>query len=109
MWRPEWDYRVKVDWSMYSLVTPPAGWYHQHFNTSDESAGQFAIHGPRTGGLHKGGLFDAHDSNNIIDYIDEDPDVRELYKEELEQRGLEFRMPEDYYTDPNFNFEEENI
>lgn len=107
LWRPEWDYKVKVDWSVHSLVTPPAGWYHQHFNTGDEPAGQYAIHAPRTGSLHDHAIFDAHEPVNIIDYVDEDPGIRELYKQELEKRGLEFRMPEEGYTDPDYDFEAE--
>jgi hypothetical protein len=85
-------------------VTPPGGWYHQHFNTGSEPAGQFAVHSPRLGTLHDHAVFDAHDPFNIIDYVDEDPGVRELYRRELDERGLSFAMPEECYTDPDFDF-----
>lgn len=106
LWKPEWDYKVKVAWGVHSLVTPPAGWYHQHFNLGSEPAGQFAIHSPRLGTLHDGAIFDAHDPANIIDYVEEEPGIRELYKEELEGREAELRMPEECYTNPDFDFEE---
>ena len=37
-------------------------------------------------------------------YADEDPWIRERYREELVKHGLEFNMPERLFDDPNFNW-----
>ena len=39
-----------------------------------------------------------------IEYVDEDPWVRQYFEEELAKRGLESRMPDEVYTNPDFTF-----
>lgn len=105
MWREEDDTRVKIDWQKGSLLVPPAGWYHNHFNTREVDARQFVMHSPRYGALARmDGLFAAHSERNVIEYTDEDPGVRELFESELAKNGLESQMPPECYTDPDYTF-----
>lgn len=104
MWREGWDEIVRIPWQTDSIFTPPGRWYHQHFNTGETPARYFAIHGPNLGTLKKNGTFDPHIPENYIEYVDEDPAIRERYKEELANVGLEPKMPEECYTDPDFTF-----
>ena len=39
-----------------------------------------------------------------IDYVDEDPWIRELFEEELAKRDLTSGMPDVCYTDPDYKF-----
>ena len=39
-----------------------------------------------------------------IEYVDEDPWIRELFEGELAKRGLESDMPTEAYTDPDYVF-----
>jgi hypothetical protein len=45
---------------------------------------------------------DSKDDN--IDYTAEDPLVRSMFEEELGRRGLKTGMPEECYTNPDFEF-----
>lgn len=104
MWKEGMDQLVKVDWKPGSIITPPARWYHQHFNTGEEPARYFAMHIPRLGDFYSTDMFDPHLPVNQIEYAEEDPDIRELFEEELAENGLEMHMPEAAYTDPDFEF-----
>lgn len=105
LWEPDGP-KVKLDWSEGSLFSPPAGWYHQHFNTSPEPARQFVMHQPRFGSLSNHGfVFDGHADRNLLGYHEEDTGVRELYETELAKKGLESSMPEAAYEDPDYAFE----
>lgn len=101
----EGDQKVRIDWGPGSLFSPPANWYHQHFNVSSGKAKHLALHQPRYGSLDNHGfIFDAHHPRNMISYADEDPAIRELYEQELDENGLSFGMSEKFYTDPEFQF-----
>lgn len=104
MWRPEWDHKVKMEWKGGSLFTPPARWYHQHFNTGSSPARYFALHGTQLGTLKESNIFDSSMPFNQIEYTEEDAAVRELYEETLREQGIESNMPDDCYTDSNFEF-----
>lgn len=104
MWEPDGP-KIKLDWTPGSVFSPPAGWYHQHFNTSTEPARQFVMHQPRFGSLSNHGfVFDGHADRNLIHYHEEDPVIRELYEDELAANDLESKMPEQCYTDPDYEF-----
>lgn len=99
------DKKLKADWGPRSVITPPADWWHHHFNLSDEPAGQFAIHAPPLGMMDaRGHVFDPFTPKNLIEYVDEEVSTRELYKAELEKRGIEYRMPDESFTDPDYEF-----
>lgn len=104
MWKPEMDQKVKLEWGPRSVFTPPAGWYHHHFNLGSKPAGQFAMHSPPLGTLDDFSVFDPHMDENTIDYADEDPEIREHYQCELQEAGIDFRMPDECYTDPDHTF-----
>lgn len=103
LWQEHWDHKVRVDWGPKSIFVPPALWYHHHFPTSGEPARYLAMHPTEIGSLKHTILNPARDVNEI-DYVDEDPRIRELYEEELDERGLEFNMPEEAYTDPTYQW-----
>ena len=93
--------RRKIDWEVGSVVAPPNMWFHQHFNTGAEPAKYLAIRW----GSKKYPLFKTHgerakvtisvkEGGNQIEYEDEDPAIRALYKAELAKAGVELNMPE---------------
>ncbi len=95
--------KKRVDWTDGSLTVPPDGWFHQHFNTGRDPARYIAPNWGGTGrwfmeGLGGGGythLLDSVDvkkGGNMIEYEDEDPEVREMYVAELKKTGIQFNM-----------------
>lgn len=99
MWR-DGEPLQRYDWSEGSLVIPPGGTFHQHFNTGATPARYLALRhlnarrDPATGlpmssvSTRRGG--------DQIDYEDEDPLVREMYRDECARNGVESRMDELY-------------
>lgn len=94
------DKVVRVDWREGGVLSPPSGWFHQHFNTGPVPARQLAL---RYGSHNYGVQF--HDvqsqegvglsvrlGGTLIEYEDEDPEVQRLYREELERNGIPYRM-----------------
>lgn len=106
MWSPERDEEMRIDWQPGTLLTPPALWYHQHFNTGTKPARYLAMH--PAGIVFSGpeGVFDPVREYNQIQYPNEDPGVREQFEEELARKELESKMPDDAYRDPDYGFEQ---
>lgn len=100
LWDDDMNDKLKIDWGPGSIFAPPALWYHHHFNTGRDPARSFALHYPSIGTLREGGAFDP--TKHEIEYVDEDPEVREVYRAELEKNGLELQMPQECYTDPDY-------
>jgi len=101
MW-PEGKPKQKFDWHEGSMIVPPNLWFHQHFNAGSEPAKYLAI----TWGSAKFGAswivsmsrhIAAYESTKVggnqIDYEDEDPEVPEIFEQELAKSGLESKMP----------------
>jgi quercetin dioxygenase-like cupin family protein len=105
LWRDDQEEKVRIDWGPRTMFTPPANWYHQHFNTGESTARYFAMHGPKLGTLEEANIFDYTDPSNQIEYPEEDPAIRQLYERELRDAGLESRMPDAAYEDPEYQFE----
>ena len=94
----------RIDWVEGSLFVPPDGWFHQHFNAGAEPARYIA---PTWGGdgkwftralggggrTHRLGKTSTRKGGNLIEYVDEDPAIREIYAAELKKNGIEMRMP----------------
>ncbi len=100
MW-PEGGERVVIPWHEASVFVPPNRWFHQHFNVGGEPARYLAFHSVRGGGQSERVANLAADQ---IEYPDEETFIREKFEAELAQRDLRTLMPEQAYTDPNYEF-----
>jgi hypothetical protein len=111
MWPNEWGPRpyangygekvVRVDWTTGSAFSPPTGWFHQHFNTGREPALQLALRcgsqnhplGIRVAAMRAGVYTSVKDGGTLIEYEDEDPEIRRRYQAEIKATGIAFAMP----------------
>ncbi|HEY3303373.1 MAG TPA: cupin domain-containing protein [Candidatus Binatia bacterium] len=93
---------VRIDWREGSVLSPASSWFHQHFNTGAEPARLVAI---RYGSYRhdvafhaaqsrEGTLVDIKLGGTMIEYEDEDPEIRRQFKEELKKNRVEYRMEE---------------
>src|SRR6266508_3566207 len=94
---PEGKEMTRVDWRPGSIVVPPEGWFHQHFNSSAEPARYLALKIlSRKYKLQPGKI-----QSDVplayggwqIEYEDEDPIIRKTFEEECAKSGAEVRMP----------------
>jgi quercetin dioxygenase-like cupin family protein len=85
MWKPG-EEPTKYPWRPGSLISPPAGWYHQHFNTGPEPVFHMAVHRPASIRGDRG-------ETAQIEYEDEDPAIRQMFVDELNINGVELDMP----------------
>ena len=98
---------VKIDWKPHSIYAPPDGWFHQHFSTGQEPARQVAIYGgranhsdrPRVEGesavyskIRTWEHISVTDGGTLIDYEDEDPDIRKRFEGALREEGVQCTM-----------------
>ncbi|MDT5325086.1 MAG: hypothetical protein QOF25_2238 [Mycobacterium sp.] len=83
------------------MFVPPNRWFHQHFNVGGMPARYLAIHPPIQ--LH-GYTEKVVTANDQIEYSAEDPSVREMFEKELGTRSLTSLMPDEVYTNPNFEW-----
>lgn len=104
------DKVIKVNWKPGSIYSPPNEWFHQHFNTGREPARHLAVTG---GGSRFGGpkqevdqavYVSVRDNGWLINYEDEDPEIRRMFQEALRQKGVEFTMPPVVYRTEPFKF-----
>lgn len=98
LWQEGDEERKRINWNAYSLFTPPLMWWHQHFNTSDEPARYFAIHAPQLGlrGSDNGAVEPLNPVNQI-EYEDEDPEIRKLFRKELRNAEVRNKMDQSIY------------
>ena len=97
MW-PEGGERVRIDWGPGSMLVPPEGWFHQHFNTGPEPAKYVALKMVSRRNKLIPGKKLSHVSikkagGSQIEYEDEDPAIRAMFEEECAKSGAEVRMP----------------
>lgn len=104
MWQPGWEEIGKIEWSAGSIISYPHDCLHQHFNTGSEPARYLAWHNPKLGTLGDIDVYSSKADENQIEYHEEDPVVREHYEEQLEKSGGELQMPEECYTNPDFEW-----
>jgi hypothetical protein len=76
------------------LTTPPEGWWHTHFNTGTDIVRQVAL---RRGFIGIGKIYPLHTSikkgGDMMEYDEEPPELRKLFEEELDKKGLKSVMP----------------
>ncbi|MFC2057070.1 cupin domain-containing protein [Chloroflexota bacterium] len=107
------DEVVKMDWGPGSIYTPYSEsgsheWFHQHFNTGPEPARHLAVTGGGSGSGERGSwvgdaLFTSvrKYGGRLIEYEDEDPEIRRMFEEALRQKGVVSNMaPVVYQTEP---------
>jgi quercetin dioxygenase-like cupin family protein len=106
------DQVIQVPWGPGTLYAPPSDWFHQHFNTGNEPARHLATrHGSRLAGPGFDPLTrrDAEPDWNpqhesvrsggaLIEYEDEDPEIRRQYRDALDRNAVECEMPEEMYA-----------
>jgi mannose-6-phosphate isomerase-like protein (cupin superfamily) len=98
------DQVTLVEWGPNSIYAPPDGWYHQHMSTGKVPARHVAIYGaggspmttqpPGEGGDETSTRFiPVREGGPLIDYEDEDPEVRPYFIEANRKEGVECTMP----------------
>lgn len=99
MW-PEGEEPTRYDWEIGTLIVPPNMWYHQHFNAGTTPARYLAFKHEGVAIRNAQGVPKAWISQRIggdqIDYVDEQPIVRQLFAEELGKHGLSSKMDAAY-------------
>jgi quercetin dioxygenase-like cupin family protein len=97
------DQVVRVNWREGSVFSPPSGWFHQHFNTGKEPARQLAFRYSGQSGKHLLGCWRAinkegvrtsiREGGTLIEYEDEDPQIRKDFEAAIGKLGIEMQMP----------------
>lgn len=101
MWE-EGKEKVVVPWHECSMFVPPNRWFHQHFNAGGAPARYLALHSPMQFYGHAEKLEDR--AKDQIEYPNEDPWIRKKFEEELGKRGLKSLMPDEAYTNRNYEW-----
>jgi oxalate decarboxylase/phosphoglucose isomerase-like protein (cupin superfamily) len=94
---------VRVDWREGSVLSPPTGWFHQHFNTGREQARQLAFRYSGQSGKYLFGIGKAlnregvrtntREGGTLLEYEDEDPQIRRDYDAALKHTRVAMEMP----------------
>lgn len=99
MWQ-EGEEPRRYDWGDGTMIVPPNMWYHQHFNTGAAPARYLAFKHEVVSIRNAQGVPKAWISKRVggdqIDYADESPVVRSMFKDALSEIGLEPRMDSVY-------------
>jgi hypothetical protein len=101
MW-PEGKEKVVIPWQEASVFVPPNRWFHQHFNVGSVPARYLAFHSPR--GLVGYGERMEDIARDQIEYVDEEPWIRQKFAEENAKHGLKSLMPDQAYDDRSFEW-----
>ena len=102
------DQVVRVDWREGSVFSPPSGWFHQHFNTGTEPARQLAFRYSGQSGKYLLGCWRAinkegvrtstRQGGTLIEYEDEDPQIRRDFENAIKNMGVPMEMPQFNYA-----------
>lgn len=94
---------VELKWKAGSVYCPPGGWFHQHFNTGAQPARHLALrYGSRIHPIgfkiadkrsEDGVYIDVKKGGTLIEYADEDPQIRKHYEDEMRKNGAASEMP----------------
>lgn len=95
------DQVARVQWGKDSIYSPPNGWFHQHFNAGAGPARHVAVYGMTLPlGVHDLNEEDGwrghksfKEGGTLIEYEDEDPQIRADFERSLAQKGIVSEMP----------------
>ncbi len=103
------DKVVRVNWREGSVFSPPSGWFHQHFNTGNEPARQLAFRYSGQSGKYLLGCWRAinkegvrtsiREGGTMIEYEDEDPQIRLDFEASIGGIGVRMQMPTFAYAE----------
>ena len=82
---------IRVDWAPGSVFSPPANWYHQHFNTGHEPAQTLAVYCGSDKfpvGNRAGALTVENRAPSAANGDGDDPAIQRIYEIELERKGV---------------------
>lgn len=102
MW-PEGGEPVVAPWQEGSLFVPPSNWYHMHLNSGSVENRQLRIRAPRPGANPDS------DPRRMIPFTETPAWIRPKFEEELAKIGLTSLMPDEAYTNPDFQWDEEML
>lgn len=110
------DKVVKMDWGPGSIYSPygTAGCtdsFHQHFNSGPEPARHLALRGASEYSASRYldergylGFISVRDGGRVVEYEDEDPEIRRMFEKELREKGIKCTMPPVVYRTDPFKF-----
>lgn len=95
---PEGKERMRIDWGPGSMLVPPEGWFHQHFNPGTRPARYLALKVlSRKYKLQPGAIkadVPLDEGGWQIEYENEDPDIRRMFAEACARTGAVVQMPD---------------
>ena len=94
--------KIVAPWHEGSMFVPPNKWFHQHFNVGATPARYLALHPPRQFRGHAEKIEDR--AKDMIEYVDEDPWIREKFEGDLAKGGLTTLMPQDAYAVKSYDW-----
>lgn len=106
MWLEDMEKKLRFDWGPGSMIVPPAGWFHHHFNTSDQAARDLVWHAPELH-LFQSPLLKVENPRNTLKHAQEDPEIRAAFEAELAEKGRESQMPEGAYEREDYTPDDE--
>jgi oxalate decarboxylase/phosphoglucose isomerase-like protein (cupin superfamily) len=96
------DKVMRVNWGKHSIYSPPNAYFHQHLNSGHGPARHIAVYGEH----HPMSAFPGNESDGgwkgfksyteggtLIEYEEEDPQVRADFEAALGQKGIKSAMP----------------
>lgn len=101
------DEVLKVNWSHNSIYSPPNAYFHQHLNSGPVPAKHVAVYGAKlplgVHGLDGGedgfvGYKSYREGGTLIEYEDEDPQIRLDFEQELRKKGITSTQPAVVYN-----------
>ncbi|SRR5579884_488298 len=101
LWQ-EGQEKIVVPWHEASMFVPPEKWFHQHFNVGSTPARYLALHPLKQFAGYAEKIEDQ--ARDQIEYVDEDPFIRQKFEGELARRGLASAMPNEVYVDRNYQW-----
>lgn len=92
MWK-DGGKRIRADYKKGSLYSPPEGWWHMHFNTGSDVVRHIAFRGlPGVDKRYFLGI-PLRQGGDVLEFEDEDPEIRRIFEEELRKKGLKCNLP----------------